>query len=334
MIARLATRFLERLRLSIPSLPSWRVQRSLLGVFLEFLEEAGVDEPSELAPELLTSFRTALFYRTTRFGTPPSARFQASVVTTVRAFLAYLLREGYLLSDLASSLPAPRIPKRLPPGGLSRAEAERLLEAPDPKTLLGARDRAILETLYATGLRASELLHLKLSDFEGSSDAPLLRVVRGKGGKDRLVPLGSAAHRACSVYLERARPRFPRAAHSPVLFLSWRGKPLDDDALNSLIARHAKTAKLSRHITAHSLRHTCATLMLKAGCDIRYIQALLGHASLATTQLYTKVDISDLARAHARFHPRSFPRPGAKPRPPAERFSRGRSPWGRAGRRP
>jgi integrase/recombinase XerD len=325
MIDELAGRYLEHRRLTAPSLASWRVLRSKLSILLEFLEAEEIDAPAEITREVLSRFQTALFYRTTQFGKPPTARFQATVISTVRSFLSYLVDEGYLLSSPGSALELPRLPSQLPPGGLTRKEAERLIAAVDTSTVLGLRDRAMLEILYATGVRASELMALHLTDLTGDEAAPIARVRKGKGGRGRLVPLGELAQAALVDYLEHGRPRLPRAASSPLLFLSRRGKPLLDPALNALIARYARAAGIDKRITAHTLRHSCATLMLKAGCDIRYIQSLLGHASLSTTQLYTRVDISDLARAHARFHPRSFPR--GKPTPQAESYTRGRSPW-------
>lgn len=332
MIARLAQAYLAMKRLSAPSEGSWAVIRSELKIFLEFVEEQELSGPADLTPELLARFQTAVFYRTTRFGRTSCPSSQASVLIAARGFLGYLVREGYLLSDPSAALELPRVPKRLPPGGLTRAQAELLLAAPDPATRLGSRDRAILETLYATGVRASELLALHLSDLGGDEEAPTARVRKGKGGKDRIVPLGLVAHRAITEYLDGARPRFFNAAVSPFLFLSKKGRRIHISTLNNLIDHHAQAAGIERHVTAHVLRHTCATLMLKGGCDIRYIQALLGHASLSTTQLYTKVDIADLARAHARFHPRSFPR--GKPRAPADRYTRGASPWASKSKRP
>lgn len=327
----LALLYLARKRLSAPSHASWCVTRAKLRVFLEFLDAETIDAPGDLTPELLARFQTALFYRLTQFGKPPTARFQSTVISTVRGFLAHLVREGYLLGNPADSLELPRLPSHLPPGGLSRSEAERLMAAADPSTVLGCRDRAMLEVLYATGIRASELLALHLADLVGDETAPIARVRKSKGGKGRLVPLGEIAHAAVVEYLVRGRPRLPHAASCSLLFLSRRGKPLLDPALNALIARYAQIAGIEKKITAHTMRHSCATLMLKAGCDIRYIQSLLGHASLATTQLYTRVDISDLARAHARFHPRSSPRGNSKPA--SDRYTRGRSPWApRAGR--
>ncbi|MBI4872631.1 MAG: tyrosine-type recombinase/integrase [Candidatus Riflebacteria bacterium] len=324
----LAERFLAERRLTAPSECAWLGLRSKVRLLLEFLDTEELETAGELTPEVLAHFQNFLFYRPTRFGKPPTAGYQAAVLGVVRSFMRYLLREGFLLIDPASSLENPHVPRRLP-RALSRAQAERLLATPDPENPLGCRDAAMLEILYATGCRASELLNLKLSDL--ALDGPWLRIVGGKGGKDRVVPLGTAAATACRLYLDTARPRFRNAAYSRLIFLSYRGKPLSITALNKLLRGYAGRAGLAERLSAHRLRHTCATVMLAAGCDIRYIQALLGHTSLATTQLYTKVEIADLARAHARYHPRSFSRQTPRPRnddnpacavPPAPRVRR------------
>ena len=185
---------------------------------------------------------------------------------------------------------------------LTREEARKLVEAPDISTPLGLRDRAIFETFYATGIRAGELAELKCGDVD--TEDRLLRVVLGKGRKDRNVPLTRAAAEAIEAYLRDGRPHIQGATKTPRLFLARRGGRMHDSLLNDLVQAAARKAGLEKHATCHTLRHSVATHLLKGGADIRHIQALLGHSSLATTERYTHVEISDLSRVLRRAHPR------------------------------
>jgi site-specific recombinase XerD len=185
---------------------------------------------------------------------------------------------------------------------LTRQEARQLVEAPDTSTPLGLRDRAILETFYGTGIRAGELARLKCTDVD--TEDRVLRVVLGKGAKDRNVPLTRAAAEAIEAWLAEGRPRTPGATRSAWLFLACRGGRLYASLLNDVVQEQAKRAGIERHVTCHSLRHSVATHLLKGGADIRHIQALLGHASLQSTERYTHVEISDLSKVLKRAHPR------------------------------
>lgn len=323
MIASLADRYLAERRLTTPTIKAWRVLRYHLKILTEFLEAEEIDTPSQLTFEVMARFQNALFYRITKYGKPTSPGFQCGVLGTVRCFARYLLRENFLLLDPTVTLQNPRTRRRLPTGGLTQVEAESLLAAPVTDTPLGCRDRAMLEVLYATGIRAGELLAAKLADLDLAE--AILRIRAGKNQKDRVVPMGRSAVSWCRYYLDTVRPFFPNARIATVLFLSHNGKPLTNTILNEHLAEYAKQAGIQCSISAHTMRHTCATLMLKAGCDIRYIQALLGHSSLVTTQLYTRVEIGDLATAHARFHPRSFSR--QLPPPPSDRYTGRHNPW-------
>jgi integrase/recombinase XerC len=223
-------------------------------------------------------------------------------VTAVKALFRFLFQRGYLLSDPAGPLAYPRRELRLPRGVLSREECRRLVETPKLATAAGLRDRAILETFYGTGIRAGELATLKVADVD--TEDRVLRVILGKGGKDRNVPLTRAAAEAIEAYIVHARPRFRGAARAAWLFLALRGGRTYPDLLNGIVHAAAKAGGIEKPVTCHTLRHSVATHLLKGGADIRHIQSLLGHASLQSTERYTHVEISDLAKVMKRAHPR------------------------------
>jgi integrase/recombinase XerD len=197
------------------------------------------------------------------------------------------------------------VPDQIPRTILSERETLRLLEAPPVDSELGVRDRAILEVLYGTGLRNTELCQLNLDELDFARH--LLRVSHGKGDKPRLVPLGEEAEIWLQEYLLKVRPRLLRNANDHQVFLGSRGCPLTRARLATLVSRWARRAGLQKHTTPHTLRHSCATHMLAHGADLRYIQAMLGHSSPETTQRYTRVEISDLRKVILRCHPRERP---------------------------
>ena len=229
------------------------------------------------------------------------ARSQARAVFALRGFFRFALREGLRDSDPMENLRAPKAFRALP-RYLNPAQVEALLEAPDVATPLGLRDRAIFEVMYATGLRASELIGLRTDDVD--MDLGLVRVF-GKGGKERLVPLGRVARRWVARYVEVARgalaPRRPTAA----LFLSQKGGPLSAMGLWGIVRRHGLAVGVERILTPHALRHSFASHLLERGADLRSLQAMLGHADISTTQIYTHVTRERLRQLYDKFHPRA-----------------------------
>lgn len=219
-------------------------------------------------------------------------------LSSLRTFIRYLMREGKLDKSPLLLITAPKTP-RLLPGVLTVDEIERLLAAPDPATPLGLRDRAMLEVLYAAGLRLSELLAMKLDDIQWTQRTV---TVLGKGQKERIVLLGDLAIDALEAYIHRGRPRLMRQ-DTPALFLSHIGKPLSVRGFHVILQGHLETAGITRHVTPHTLRHSFATHMLEGGADLRAVQELLGHASVSTTQVYTHVSDSYLRDVYARAHP-------------------------------
>lgn len=270
-------------------------------VFIAWLEEKRVAFTDVRTQDLL-AYQTDLYAARKKDGRPYSTSIQTNRITAVKSFFRFLYKRGYMLHDPAAAVEYPRAELRLPRSILTRQEARKLVEAPDTKSPAGLRDRAILETLYATGIRVSELKKLTLQDVD--TEERVLRVVLGKGGKDRNVPLTRAAATAIEAYLLNARPKMRGARHSALLFLAPRGGVLHASTANDIVHAWAKRAAIKRTVTCHTFRHSVATHLLKGGADIRHIQALLGHASLAATERYTRVEVSDLMEVIRRAHPR------------------------------
>ncbi len=229
------------------------------------------------------------------------SRSIARHLTTVRNFVAYLLREGILKQDPTAFLSLPKQWQNLPKY-LSHTEIDRLLEAPDAARPRGARDRAMLQLLYASGLRVTELCELQLFDF--MEDMGVVRVL-GKGGKQRLVPVGRPAVAALREYRDGARLALLRGRSSRYLFVTARGECMTRQAFWKLLAAYGKKAGVFRHLTPHVVRHSFATHLLEGGADLRSVQTMLGHADISTTQLYTHVMRSRLRKTLDEHHPRA-----------------------------
>ncbi len=185
---------------------------------------------------------------------------------------------------------------------LTPEEAKRVVEAATPSTALGSRDRAILEVFYATGIRRNELRHLRPDDVDTGQG--LLRVNNGKGGADRVVPLGAVAGRCVDDYVTSSRSELVRGCRSEWLFVSCSGKQIDPNTLNAIMRKHTRAARVKKVVTCHVWRHTCATHLVQNNANVRHVQEMLGHRSLATTERYLRLTINDLKAAHRRFHPR------------------------------
>jgi integrase/recombinase XerD len=221
-------------------------------------------------------------------------------ISAVRTYYRFLVGEGRAARDPSERLESPRQWRRLP-SVLTVAEAERLLAAPNADAPLGIRDRALLEVAYATGARVSELVGLKLQDILYQDG---LARIFGKGSKERLVPVGRRALGAAALYVREIRPRFDRGKGRGILFLNARGAPLSRVGAWTIIRRAARQGGIAKRVTPHTLRHTFATHLLEGGADLRAVQEMLGHADLATTQLYTHVDRDYLRAVHKTYHPR------------------------------
>jgi integrase/recombinase XerD len=229
-----------------------------------------------------------------------SPRTTSRLVSALRRFFQFAVREGLRKDDPSVDLDSPKLPRSLPKT-LSEAEVEALLAAPDLDTGLGVRDRAMLETLYASGLRVSELVTLKA--VQVSLDMGVVRVL-GKGSKERLTPLGEEAIGWIERYLREARPALLGGKRSDALFVTARGGAMTRQAFWKLIRRHALAAGIARPISPHTLRHAFATHLINHGADLRVVQLLLGHSDISTTQIYTHVARERLKQLHRKHHPR------------------------------
>lgn len=300
----LKARYLEHLKVQNYSPRSIYSIQAQLKFFFEYLEqETKAQDLAELSHEDLTAYQTWLYFSETRCGParPLSLSTQIVRLSAVKGFFRHLFKQGTLFHDPAASLEEPRHHERLPRCILKEAQVLALLKAPDTKKPVGLRDRAILELLYATGIRNEELRNLRFQDVDRQGGKLHLK---GKGSKERIVPAGRIALAWLALYLEEVRPRFITGADPGWVFLSNRGRKIVGGNLVDLVRKYAGQAGLPLEVTPHALRHACATHLLRAGADIRTIQALLGHGSLATTQVYTHVEITDLKRVHQAFHPR------------------------------
>jgi integrase/recombinase XerD len=264
--------------------------------FVSFLESRQVARMNDLQPSHVTEY---LFAQRKRGLTPRSV---ARHLAAIRMFCRFLRREKLIASDPTQVIDTPRLWRNLP-GTLSYAEVERLLAAPKVRTKLGLRDRAILELFYASGLRVTELATLPLAAV--NAEAGFLRVI-GKGNKERIVPIGRQALDWLARYLAESRPRLAiRGPQRSEVFLSSRGSGLNRKTIWRQIVRYARIAQIEHRITPHTLRHSFASHLLQNGGDLRVIQEMLGHADIATTQIYTHLDQERLKETHYKFHPRS-----------------------------
>lgn len=263
--------------------------------YAEFLSSRGVSRPDAVTPEAVAEHQAALR------GRGLSHRSAARHLASVRGFHLFLLRERHATVDPTEALEAPRIKRRLPVI-LTLGEVERLLAAPDPSSPSGLRDRAMLETLYATGLRVSELCGLAIDDVN-LRDGFLL--ARGKGSKERIVPLGAMAIDRLEAWLAAGRAALLKGRRSRHLFIGPKGMKLTRQGFWKLLRRHARQARIDKPVSPHKLRHSFATHLLERGADLRSVQAMLGHSDIATTQIYTQVDRTRARKVYDKAHPRA-----------------------------
>ncbi len=270
--------------------------------YAAFLSRKDIHEAGDVEEATVRSFVASLSASTHG---PDDAPYRATSVartlSAVRSFHRFLLREGVTDRDPAVGVPQPRLPRSLP-RPLPVEDVRRLLEAPDEGSPIGLRDRAILELLYGSGLRISELTGLDVDDLDLEEGS--VRVL-GKGGKEREVPLGSFGRNSIGAYLTRGRPALASAVTRGAVFLNARGGRLSRQSCARLLGRYVRLAGIDRRVTLHTLRHSFATHLLEGGADVRVVQELLGHASVATTQIYTLVTARHLREVYEESHPRA-----------------------------
>lgn len=273
-----------------------------LGYFFTWCEERGLTKPHEITKPIIERYQRYLFhYRKIRDGKPLPVRTQHARLVPIRTFFKWLAKNNHILYNPASDIEMPRTEFRLPRQILAAAEAEMIINVPDVKETLGLRDRAILETFYSTGIRRAELANLSIYDLDAERGALMIR--QGKGGKDRMIPIGDRAIQWVQKYLYEVRPRLVIFPDQGTLFLTGRGEPFNKDSLTVLVRDYVKRSGCGKKGACHLFRHTMATLMLENGADLRSIQEMLGHAHLTTTQIYTQVSIRRLKEVHNLTHP-------------------------------
>lgn len=277
------------------------IRRSALGDFIRWCDRHGVRDAPGITRGRLEEYQLDLSRRRKRSGDLLALSTQANRLHPVRAFCKWLARERLVSVDVSRELEMPRLPRRLPRWVPSVAQVDRILAQPDVSTPSGIRDRAMLEVLYSTGLRRMELARLQLHDADLATG--LVRVSGGKGGRDCIVPVGSRACRWLASYLREVRPALLPACGEEALFVTDYGEPFRKNRLGDLVRRYLGRARIAAPGACHLFRHACATHMLENGADIRYIQSMLGHADLSTTQIYTRVCIGRLKEVHAATHP-------------------------------
>jgi integrase/recombinase XerD len=276
-------------------------RRGQLAALASWLEERGVTRPVEVTRPMLERYQRHLFHYRKPNGDPLSFRSQSQRLLPVRAFFRWASRNNVVLYNPASELELPRSEHRLPKPALTAAEAEAVLAEPDLSVPLGLRDRAMLEVLYSTGIRRSELAHLAIFDLDAERGTLMVR--QGKGRRDRFVPIGERAATWVARYLAEVRPKLVTEPDCGALFLTADGTEFGPDRLTQIARRYVESSGVDKVGACHIFRHTCATLMLEGGADIRYIQAMLGHAELSTTQIYAQVSIRALQAVHEATHP-------------------------------
>jgi integrase/recombinase XerD len=278
-----------------------RARRYYLASFLSFLDERELFDVESVTASVLDSYQRHLYHQKKTNGLPLSFRTQAQRIIPVKGLFAWLTRVGEIPYDPALSLVLPKVEHRVPEAVLSIEEVEAILAGPDTTTLLGCRDRAILEVFYSTAIRRAELIHLRVADVDHARRTVFVR--QGKGARDRFVPIGERACNWVQRYLDEVRPELEQGRAHPALFLSVTGGAIAPDVMSRLASAYIQAAVPSKKGSCHLFRHSAATLMLDAGADVRFIAEMLGHQKLETTMTYTRVSMVKLQEVHARCHP-------------------------------
>ncbi len=292
---------LEWMKIRNYSAQTVKNRRVYLGYFIAWCLERGITRPAEVTKPILERYQRYLYhYRKQKNGEPLSFRSQHSRLVPIRTFFKWLTRYNHILYNPASELELPKLEKRLPKCVLTASEADRVLNQADVDEPLGIRDRAILEVLYSTGMRRMELINLTLYDLDIDRGTVMIR--QGKGRKDRMIPIGDRAVAWNEKYLREVRPFLTVPPDEGTLFLTNIGDSFTADHLSAIVRNYIDAAEIGKSGSCHLFRHTMATLMLEGGADIRFIQQMLGHSDISTTQIYTQVSIRQLKKIHEATH--------------------------------
>lgn len=274
---------------------------SALRRFITWCDEREINHPEQVTKPIVDRYQKHLYYYRKEDGTPLGFSSQNTMLTPIKGFFKYLTKENYLEYNPASEMELPRKERRLPRTILTIEEIERIMSEPDIETPEGIRDRAILETLYSTGLRRMELTNLKLYDIDGNR--MILFIKEGKGKQDRVIPIGERAIKWILKYREDIRYMMEAPLSEDYLFLTDYGEPYNRSVLSKMVKGYMNKAEVNYQGSCHLFRHAMATHMLENGADIRFIQAMLGHGDLNSTQIYTRVSVEKLKEIYKATHP-------------------------------
>ncbi len=310
-------RYIEWLQIQNYSPQTIKGRDHYLSVFIVWCDERSLKRPNEITKPILERYQRHLYLHRKKDGEPLSFRSQHTHLVPIRAWFKWLTRQNHILYNPASELDLPRLEKRLPKHVLTQTEAETVLNQADTTEPLGIRDRAMLETLYSTGMRRMELIGLKLYDIDVDRGTVMIR--QGKGKKDRMIPIGDRALAWIDKYLTEVRPELVAGVDEGVLYLTNLSEPFTPNRLTQLVRNYVQSAEIGKTGACHLFRHTMATLMLEHGADIRFIQEMLGHADVSTTQIYTQVSIRQLKEIHTATHPARLEKQKDKETDEAER---------------
>ncbi len=294
-------RYLDWLQIQNYSKATIKGRDHYLSVFIVWCDERSLKRPNEITKPILERYQRHLYLYRKKDGEPLTFRSQHTHLVPIRAWFKWLTRQNYILYNPASELDLPRLEKRLPKHVLSQPEVETVLNQTDTTEALGIRDRSMLETLYSTGMRRMELIGLKLYDIDVDRGTVMIR--QGKGKKDRMIPIGERALAWIDKYLIEVRPELVTGIDEGVLYLTNLSESFTPNRLTQLVRNYVQSAEIGKTGACHLFRHTMATLMLEHGADIRFIQEMLGHADVSTTQIYTQVSIRQLKEIHTATHP-------------------------------
>ena len=297
----LLERFCQSLEVRNYSEDSVIERRQCIGYFIAWAVARGLNQPCEITKPILERYQRFLFNHRKKNGKPLSFYCQRSRLVSLRQWFKWMTKNNHILYNPASEIELPKLGQRLPKYIFTTSEAESVINQPNIQTAEGIRNRAILETLYSTGMRRKELIRLRLYDLDVERGVVMVR--QGKGKKDRVIPIGERALAWIDKYVIEVRPMLLSGNPTDALFLNRFGEPFSPDGLSGMVKRCIDAADTPKKGSCHLFRHTMATLMLENGADVRFVQEMLGHASLATTEIYTHVAIEKLKEIHAATHP-------------------------------